>query len=105
MGEQLGVTLLAQGWSEPGTAPSPARVLPSLASSPDHRLCGATGALSVHLLVHGEGSQVPHASILLPQAPAARAESQGGSELDAYPPPPLSCPGSLQQAMAPQGCL
>lgn len=104
MGEQTGASLLASGWSEPGPAPAPARVLPSPAPSPDRWLCGATGALAVHLLAHSEGSQVPRASILLPRALAAETESRGGNKPDAYS-PPLLRPEPLHRAMPLRGCL
>jgi len=51
----------------------------------------------VRLLVHSEGSQVPHAPILLPPALAAGAESRSGSKLGADS-RCLSCPGSLRRS-------
>lgn len=66
----MGVFLLTQGWSEPFPALAPGCVVPSLLSCPDCRLCGATGALATHVLVHSKGSQVPHTPTLVPPAPA-----------------------------------
>lgn len=66
----MGVFLLTQGWSEPFPALAPGCVVQSLLSCPDCRLCGATGALATHVLVHSKGSQVPHTPTLVPPAPA-----------------------------------